>query len=265
MERDQAGFMTIVTEFDVGPVHADALMMSLLEPRRSPLTFENGPFAERLRRDALAVSNLQRYFTPSVAECIVNSDAEIRPGGDKRPVAVLFSDIRGFTAISEEMNPFQMAKLLSDYFTEMVDCVFRHGGTLDKFMGDALMAQWGAPTSHADDVDRALRAAIDMQRALDRLNARWLAEGTPTMLAGIGLNFGEAFAGNIGCERRLEYTVIGDTVNTASRLCAAAEPGDILLTESFQKALIVAPAMTQVPPLVLKGKAQPVPVYRVTR
>ena len=257
--------MTLVTEFDVSPVHADALMMSLLEPRRRPLDLEDGPIAERMRRETLARTNLERYFTPSVAACIVNSEAEVRPGGDKRPVAVLFSDIRGFTSISENMNPFQMAKLLSDYFTEMVECVFRHGGTLDKFMGDALMAQWGAPVGRADDVDRALRAAIDMQEALDRLNARWSREGTPTMQAGIGLNFGEAFAGNIGSERRLEYTVIGDTVNTASRLCNAAEPGDILLTESFHDALAVAPAMSQMPPLVLKGKTQPVPVYRVAR
>jgi adenylate cyclase len=257
--------MTLVTEFDIGPGHADALMMSLLEPRSASVSSDIGPLAERMRRETLARTNLARYFTPSVAECIVNCEAEVRPGGDKRPVAVLFSDIRGFTSISEHMNPFQMAKLLSDYFTEMVECVFRHGGTLDKFMGDALMAQWGAPTGHADDVDRALRAAIDMQEALDRLNTRWRREGTPTMRAGIGLNFGEAFAGNIGSERRLEYTVIGDTVNTASRLCNAADPGDILLTDSFHDALAVAPAMSQMPPLNLKGKTQPVPVYRVDR
>ena len=229
------------------------------------VAFENGQLAERARRETVARMNLERYFTPSVAERIVQCEEAVRPGGDKRPVAVLFSDIRGFTAISEQMNPFQMAKLLSDYFSEMVDCVFRHGGTLDKFMGDALMAQWGAPVGHADDVDRALRAACEMLDALDKLNARWTIEGRPTMHAGIGLNFGEAFAGNIGSERRLEYTVIGDTVNTASRLCSSAAPGEILITEYFQQALQSAPRTASAPDIVLKGKAHPVPVYRVLR
>ena len=257
--------MTLVRTLDPDAGHADALMMALLEPRSVPTAFETGTLAERMRRDRLARTNLERYFTPSVAACIVNSEAEVRPGGDKRPVAVLFSDIRGFTSISEQMNPFQMAKLLSDYFSEMVDCVFRLRGTLDKFMGDALMAQWGAPESGPDDVDRALRAAIDMQAALERLNARWAIEGRPTMQAGIGLNFGEVFAGNIGSERRLEYTVIGDTVNTASRLCSAADAGEILVTESFRKGLASPPVMTELPPLVLKGKKQPVPIFRVSR
>jgi len=257
--------MTPLQLTDVDAVHTDALMLAMLEPRSSSVAFERGGFEESMRRERLARTNLERYFTPSVAACIVASEAEVRPGGDKRPVAVLFSDIRGFTSLSEEMNPFQMAKLLSDYFTEMVDCVFRHRGTLDKFMGDALMAQWGAPIGELDDADRALRAALDMQNALDRLNERWSIEGRPTMQAGIGLNFGEAFAGNIGSERRLEYTVIGDTVNTASRLCSAAHAGEILITESFRNALPGSPSVSQVPPLVLKGKRDPVPVYRVTR
>ena len=163
------------------------------------------------------------------------------------------------------MNPDAMAKLLTEYFTEMVECVFRHGGTLDKFIGDSVMAQWGAPLGATDDVDRAMDAALDMMDALETLNARWSVEGRPTLRIGIGLNFGEAFAGNIGSERRLEYTVIGDTVNTANRLCAAAEPGEILLTETFRAALHAAPPLTEMPPLELRGKNQGVPVFRVSR
>ena len=249
----------------VAAVPAPAMPFQFALEGIASVAFENGQLAERVRRETLARTNLERYFTPSVAERIVDCEDTVRPGGDKRPVAVLFSDIRGFTTISERMNPFQMAKLLSDYFSEMVDCVYRHGGTLDKFMGDALMAQWGAPVSAPDDVDRALRAAIDMLAALETLNSRWAIEGRPTMQAGIGLNFGEAFAGNIGSERRLEYTVIGDTVNTASRLCASAAPGEILITEHFQQALTTAPRTASVPEIVLKGKAHSVPVYRVLR
>jgi adenylate cyclase len=143
--------------------------------------------------------------------------------------------------------------------------VFRHGGTLDKFMGDAVMAQWGAPLGMSDDADRAMAAALDMMRAMETLNRRWQAEGRPRLELGIGLNYGEAFAGNIGSERRLEFTVIGDTVNTASRLCSAAESGDILITDDMRRALTSPPPLVECPPVELKGKSQALPVYRVVR
>lgn len=226
---------------------------------------ENARFAERIRREALTRSNFERFFTPQLAARIANSEEAIRLGGEKRPVAVLFSDIRGFTALSETMNPDAMARLLTEYFTEMVDCVFRHGGTLDKFIGDAVMAQWGAPIREPDDADRAMAAALDMMEQLDLLNARWRAEGRPEVQIGIGINFGEAFAGNIGSERRLEYTVIGDTVNVASRLCSKAKGGEIIISEEVRKELANPPALEALEPLELKNKSQPVPAFRVRR
>ena len=229
------------------------------------VAIENGQFSDRIRREALVRSNFERFFTPHLAARIANSADAVKLGGDKRPVAVLFSDIRGFTPLSETMNPDDLARLLTEYFTEMVDCVFRHSGTLDKFIGDAVMAQWGAPLGESDDVDRAMEAALDMIVALDQLNERWTAQQRPTLQIGIGLNFGEAFAGNIGSERRLEYTVIGDTVNTASRLCSAAGPGEILVTEEFRAALKTPPRLIAMPPMELKGKSQPVPVFKVAR
>jgi len=227
------------------------------------VALENANFAERIRREALTRSNFERFFTPQLAARIANSEEAIRLGGEKRPVAVLFSDIRGFTALSETMNPDAMAKHLTEYFTEMVDCVFRHGGTLDKFIGDAVMAQWGAPIHEPDDADRAMAAAIDMMQQLDLLNERWRAEGRPELRIGIGLNFGEAFAGNIGSERRLEYTVIGDTVNVASRLCSKAGGGEIIISEGFRQVLNSPPALDTLEPLELKNKSQPVPAFRV--
>jgi adenylate cyclase len=229
------------------------------------VAIENGQFGERIRREALVRSNFERFFTPHLAARIANSADAVKLGGDKRPVAVLFSDIRGFTPLSETLNPDQLAKLLTEYFTEMVECVFRHGGTLDKFIGDAVMAQWGAPLGESDDVDRAMEAALDMMVALDQLNERWTAAGRDTLQIGIGLNYGEAFAGNIGSERRLEYTVIGDTVNTASRLCSNAGPGEILVSEEFRAALKTPPRLVAKPPMTLKGKSQPVPVFAVVR
>jgi adenylate cyclase len=229
------------------------------------VAIENSQFGERIRREALVRSNFERFFTPHLAARIANSADAVKLGGDKRPVAVLFSDIRGFTPLSETMNPDALAKLLTEYFTEMVECVFRHGGTLDKFIGDAVMAQWGAPLGESDDVDRAMESALDMMLALDQLNERWTVAARPTLQIGIGLNFGEAFAGNIGSERRLEYTVIGDVVNTASRLCSAAGPGEILVSEEFRAALKTPPRLTAKPPMELKGKSQPVPVFAVVR
>jgi adenylate cyclase len=226
------------------------------------VAIENGQFAQRIQRELLTRSNFERFFTPQLAKQIAASSETIRLGGEKRLVAVLFTDIRGFTALAEAMRPDDMAKLLTEYFTEMVECVFRYDGTLDKFVGDSVMAQWGAPIGGPDDADKAMLAAIDMMRDLERLNDRWRAEGRPTLRHGIGLNFGEAFAGNIGSERRLEFTVIGDTVNTAARLCAAAE-GEILLSEEFRAALHHAPELVACPPMELKNKSQPVTVYRV--
>jgi adenylate cyclase len=229
------------------------------------VAIENSQFADRIRREALVRSNFERFFTPQLAARIANSGDAVKLGGDKRPVAILFSDIRGFASLSETMNPDAMARLLTEYFSEMVECVFRHGGTLDKFIGDAVMAQWGAPLGAPDDADHAMASALDMMDALGTLNASWAAEGRPTLQIGIGLNFGEAFAGNIGSERRLEYTVIGDTVNTASRVCRSARPGEILVTEAFRLALQEPPRLSTMPPIELRGKSQLVSVYSVTR
>ena len=227
------------------------------------VAIENSQLIERVRREAVVLSNFQRYFAPDLAQQIAGEQGAVQLGGAKRRVVVLFSDIRDFTSLSEAMSPDEIATLLSDYFTEMVDIVFEHGGMLDKFMGDAVMALWGAPLAREDDAGRATRAAVAMQRRLVHLNEDWARRGRPRLLAGIGLNVGDVFAGNIGSDRRLEYTVIGDAVNIASRLCSEAGPGEILIAEPLYAALAAPPPVTALAPLALKGKAQPVPVYRV--
>jgi adenylate cyclase len=224
---------------------------------------QNSRYAEQIRREATVRSNFERYFAPNVAAEIAQQDGAIRVGGERRAIAVLFSDIRGFTAIAESLGPDAVARLLSEYFSEMVEVIFEHGGTLDKFIGDAIMALWGAPISHADDPERALQSAVAMQQAIERLNSRWAAAGRPEIGVGIGINYGEVFAGNIGSQRRMEYTVLGDAVNVAARLCAEAAPGEILVTESLLGALRHHPAVEYLPQLALKGKSQVVQVYRM--
>ncbi len=227
------------------------------------VSIKNSRYAEQIQREAMVRSNFERYFAPNVAAEIAMSLDAVKLGGEKRPITVLFSDIRGFTRLSEHMNPDDIAALLTDYFTEMVDIIFEHGGTLDKFIGDAIMALWGAPIAHEDDPDRAMQAAMDMQRALRDLNAKWQGNGRPEVAIGIGINHGEVFAGNIGSHRRLEYTVIGDSVNVASRLCGRADKGEILVSQTFYDQLKTRPVVETMEPLSVKNRNQAVPVYRV--
>ena len=227
------------------------------------IAIKNSRFAEQIQREAMVRSNFERYFAPNVAAEIAMQQGAVKLGGDKRPVTILFSDIRGFTTMSEHMSPESIASLLSDYFTEMVDIIFANGGTLDKFIGDAVMALWGAPVPHADDPDRAVQAAIAMQRAIHALNAKWTSDGRPSISVGIGINYGETFAGNIGSHLRLEYTVIGDNVNVASRLCSNAKGGEILISDPLYQVLKQKPPVEARDPLAVKNRAQAVPVWRV--
>ncbi len=227
------------------------------------IAIRNSNYAEQIRREALVRSNFERYFAPNVAAEIVHQQAAIRLGGEKRAVTVLFADIRNFTAIAEQISPDAIAALLTDYFTEMVDLIFEHGGTLDKFIGDALMALWGAPVAHGDDPRRAVTAAIAMQRAVEGLNSRWALAGRPRISVGIGINYGEVFVGNIGSHRRLEYTVIGDPVNVAQRLTAQAGPNEILISEALRRVVGERFTVEHLPAMALKGRTRVVEVYRV--
>jgi adenylate cyclase len=228
------------------------------------VAIENSKLSERIRREALVLSNFQRFFAPNLAAQIAQEAGAVQLGGVKRAVIIFFSDIRGFTTMSETMSPDVIATLLTEYFTEMVEIVFEHGGTLDKFMGDAIMALWGAPIAHADDADRAMACAIDQLAALEKLNTKWKEQGRPELGIGIGINFGETFAGYIGSDRRLEYTVIGDAVNIASRLCSSAGPNQILISEPFYQALKKPPKVEPLEPVQVKGKSRAIPVYRVS-
>ncbi len=221
---------------------------------------------ERLREATRVRENFERYFTPQLAERIATQRGDAVLGGDRRRVVVLFSDIRAFTEVAESLPPDQMAAQLNEYFAAMVDCVFRHDGALDKFIGDALMAYWGAPVASDDDADRAIRAALDMQSELEALNARWIAEGRSALHAGVGINAGEAFVGNIGSPKRLEYTLIGDTVNLANRLCGLARGGDILISDAVREQM-TDPLPLQVRPELVpeRHRGPAVTVYSVQR
>jgi adenylate cyclase len=245
----------------VGPYSDEDLEFLVTFGGIAAAAVQNSRLAEALRTKAVALSNFERYFAPELAAAIA-AEGQAQLGGVKRSAAILFSDIRGFSAMSESMLPDAVVKLLNGYFSEMVDIVFDHGGTLDKFIGDAIMANWGAPLSRADDADRALRAAIEMQRELREMNAQ-RAAGEPRFEIGIGINLGEVFVGNIGSPRRLEYTVMGDPVNVAARLCSTAGRGEIIISDSLFGALSEKPEVDVLPPVQLRGRAATTAIYRV--
>ena len=222
-------------------------------------------FADAARREGLARANFERFFAPGVAARIAAQQSGARPSGERLPVTVLYSDVRGFTQLAESLPPETVAAQLSEYFAAMVELVFAQGGTLDKFIGDALLALWGAPLPADDPADRALAAARAMQDEMHLLNARWAAAGRPALGIGIGLHHGEAFTGTIGSPRRLEYTVIGDVVNVAARLCEAAQPGQILLSEELRGRLRQVPANLLPQSLRLRGREESVRTYRMER
>jgi adenylate cyclase len=220
-------------------------------------------YAQAARREELTRANFERFFAPGVAATIAASRSGVRPGGERRPVTVLYSDVRGFTGLAESLPPETVAALLSDYFAAMVELVFEHGGTLDKFIGDALLAVWGAPLAAPDDADRALAAARAMQAESRLLGERWEGQGRSRLAIGVGLHHGEAFTGTIGSPRRLDYTVIGDVVNVAARLCGAANEGEIVLSEAVRRRLASDPGGTGREALRLRGREEGVVVFRI--
>jgi len=220
--------------------------------------------AAEARRDREVRRSFERFFAPEVAATIASGGAAAALAGGRREVAVLFSDIRGFTGLAEQMAPEATARLLGDYLGVMVDAVFQHGGTLDKFTGDGVMAVWGAPLAAPDAAERAVRAAGAMRRALTRLNQRRTEAGQPAFHTGTGIAFGEVFAGNVGTADRLEYTVVGDPVNVAARLCAIAVEGEILLDSEIAARLRDRSGLTEREPLGIRGRRGPVSAFVVT-
>ncbi len=202
-----------------------------------------------------------RYTSDSVVEEILKS-GEVVLSGEKRDVTVLFADIRNFTSIAETYPPDQVMGLLNGVLGRLTDAVFEHGGTLDKFLGDGVMAVFGAPVAHDDDAARAVRAALQMMESVRQQNES--GEHMTPLELGIGINTGLVVAGSVGSSRRTEYTCIGDAVNIAARLCSVAGGGEILVGASTaERAAKAGWASELLPPVRLKGKAQPVPLYRV--
>jgi adenylate cyclase len=208
---------------------------------------------------------LSQYLSPAVMAEVTRDPDSLKLGGDQREMTVLFTDLRDFTTISESLDPEALVHLFTEYLTAMSDVIFKHEGTIDKYMGDAIMAFWGAPQRQDNHADLACRAALDMIVELDRLNAQWAAEGRSTLFMRIGINSGVMKVGNMGSSSRFDYTVMGDAVNVGARLEALNKQyGTRLITSGETLRRTETPLVTRFLDLVVaKGKTEPVDVYEV--
>jgi adenylate cyclase len=185
---------------------------------------------EQLRRESVAKANLLRQFSPKVADQLLAARGRVRLGGQRSEVTILNSDIRGFTQLAREMDPDDVVEMLNDYFGVLVPVIFKYGGTIDKFMGDAILAVFGSPEPDPKQHQNAVLAALDMQAAVTRLNEARQSRGAEVREFGIGIHSGEVVHGFVGTANRMEFTVIGDAVNRTARYCAGAVAGEVVIS-----------------------------------
>ena len=242
----------------------DDLQLVTAIAAQTAIAVENVRAHERLAREEVARANYARFLPAYVVQQILQDPDSFKLGGVNQIITVLFADIRGFTRLSEHASPEKIVQLLNRYFTGMTEIIFKHGGTLDKYIGDGLMALFGAPTVTPDDARNAVGAAVEMQREMVNVNNDLRAVGFTDIGIGIGLHTGEATVGYIGSERRSEYTAIGDTVNLSQRLEANAKAGQILVSNETRKAAgSVLYTFRPRAPVTVKNREQPAEIFEV--
>jgi class 3 adenylate cyclase/prepilin signal peptidase PulO-like enzyme (type II secretory pathway) len=218
---------------------------------------------DQLRRNEELKGSLSRIVSPSVAEMIMTDPSGLKLGGSKCEVTTFFTDIRGFTKMSENMDPTDIVEQLNVYFTRMTDILMDLDGTLDKYVGDELMALFGAPVSREDDPIRAVLCGVRMLDALRELQEVWKKEGKPVIQIGIGANTGEVTAGYMGSEKQLSYTVIGDNVNLAARVMSVAKGMQMFITRTTYERVKDFFIIEQRESIMVKGKSMPIEIFEV--
>ena len=206
-------------------------------------------------------STFKKYVSKNIVDKLLENEDSLNLGGTESEITILFSDIRGFTSMSEKLSPTEIVKLLNKYFKSMIDVVFKYNGTLDKIVGDELMVLYGVPLKGEDDTDNAVKTAIKMFQALDKFNEKIVKEGYKPFKIGIGINKGKAVSGNIGSEQQMNYTVIGDTINLGARLCSHAKSGEILISSSVKGVISNDYPFKKIPSIEVKGKSKPIDVW----
>ncbi|MCK4250746.1 GAF domain-containing protein [candidate division WOR-3 bacterium] len=234
---------------------------------QAAIAIENAQLYEKIKKEEKIKARLQRFFSPAVVEKIMVQEEALTLGGEHCIATILFCDIRGYTSLTEKIDTLVSVEILNDFLSSMTEAVFVNEGTLDKYIGDCVMAIFGAPVAHPDDPLRAIKAALDMKQRVCRLKEEWCKKmkipEVESFEIGIGIHTGEVIAGNVGNINRMEYTVVSTAVNLASRLENTAEPGQILISRStyeLTKGFINAKKLS---PVSLKNISKPVEVYEV--
>jgi adenylate cyclase len=259
----------------VGAFHVDSMLASGAFTDKDLLLFsgiatqaaiaiQNFRLAKKIEHEAATRAEFQRLLSPNLVDQIVSGALTLDGAGTSREVTMLFADIRGFTSMSERHTPEEMVETLNNYFEFMVDVLFKHGGTLDKYVGDEIIGLFGAPVELADAPVRAVRCALDMLKALEEFNRTRASEGKEQLKIGIGINSGRVIAGAIGSRLSLQYTVIGDAVNMASRLCSVAKADEIIISPSTMQHCHPYVIAQQREPVQVKGKAEPIQIWNIT-
>jgi adenylate cyclase len=259
----------------VGAMHMDSLLttgaftekdLTLFQgiAQQAATAIENQRLAKKIEREAGTRAQFQRLLSPNLVDQIVNGALQLDQAGTERDVTMLFADIRGFTSMSERHTPEEMVETLNNYFEFMVDALFKHGGTLDKYVGDEIIGLFGAPVELPDAPVRAVRCALDMLKALQEFNRTRASEGKEELRIGIGINSGRVIAGAIGSRLSLQYTVIGDAVNMASRLCSVAKADEVIISPSTMQHCHPYVIAQQREPVQVKGKSEPIQIWNIT-
>jgi len=231
---------------------------------QAAIAIQNARLANKIEYEARTRAQFERFFSPSMVQQMVEGKLQLDGVGESRKATILFADIRGFTSMTEKATAHEIVELLNDYFEVMVNVLFEYNGTLDKYVGDEVMALFGVPVDHPESTLSAVQCAVDMQQALTEFNHTRAAENLPPVYVGIGINTGEVIYGAIGSSKTLQYTVIGDAVNTASRLCSLAKPNEIICSKATMKQVKHRIDAVELPKVRVKGKDEELTIYRVT-
>jgi adenylate cyclase len=231
---------------------------------QAAISIQNARLASRIEREAQTRAQISRLIPPSVVEQVVKGELTIERGGRLTEATMLFSDIRGFTTMSDGRPPQEIVNTLNEYFEVMVDILFKYSGTLDKFVGDEIIGLFGSPIPIDDAPFKAVACALAMLQALEEFNRTRAAENQAPIRIGVGINTGNVITGAIGSTRALQYTAIGDAMNVASRLVNVAGSGEIIVSENTYRHVVGRVEATALPPVKVKGKAEELKVFRVT-
>lgn len=267
-EKAQLGVIYVDNPAGQACFDADDRQFMVSFAHQASIAIENAQLYEQVRAEEKIRDRLQRFFSPAVMKKIMAEEKGLTLGGEHQVATILFCDIRGYTSLTEKIDTLVAVQILNEFLSSMTEAVFEEEGTLDKYIGDCVMAIFGAPVSHSDDPLRAVRTALVMKRRVAALKTEWRKKiGIPEIEQfeiGIGIHTGEVIAGNIGNLQRMEYTVVSTAVNLASRLENYAEPGQIIISRATYDLVRDSIQVRKLPPAKLKNISQPVEIYEVS-